>query len=280
MGPSPLTFSIDVEDHRPHAGSWPARHPELTRRLLSMLEVRGVRATVFVVGEEAERNPDLVREILAGGHELALHGWRHTPLPDLGPASFREEVRRGHQRLSDMAGEPVAGFRAPTASLTPASVWAHEILAEEGFVYSSSVIPVRNPLYGFPGAPGDPFRWPSGLAEFPLPVTRLGSLGLPHLGGVYLRVLPWPLIAYVRNHLESSPVPCTYCHPYDIDPEEPRWSIPGVPWWGLHLLWFRRRQMLPKLARLLDTWPVGPPLRERIHEIDDAVTFDPCGGAE
>lgn len=277
MGPAPLTFSIDVEDHRPHPEAWPSRHPDLTRRLLAMLEPRGVRATVFIVGEEAEQHPDLVREIVAGGHEVGLHGWQHTPLPELGPVRFREHVRRGRHRLAELGGRPVVGFRAPTASVTPASVWAHEILAEEGFVYSSSVIPVRNPLYGFPGAPGHPFRWPSGLVEFPLPVAGLGSVGLPHLGGVYFRVLPWPLIALIRNHLETSPVPCTYCHPYDIDPTEPRWSIPGVPRWGIPLLWWRRRGMLDRLARLLDTWPVGPPLAERVTSLRGAEVFDPVG---
>lgn len=277
MAPNPLTFSVDVEDHRPSDDAWPVRFPDLTRRLLAMAEQRGVRGSIFVVGEVAEAYPDLVREIAAGGHELALHGWEHVPLTELSPEVFRQHLRRGRAVLEDLTGQEVIGFRAPTASITPASAWAPDILAEEGFRYSSSVIPSRNPLFGWPGAPNDVFRWSSGIAEFPLPVTGTRTVGLPHLGGVYLRVLPWPVIAFVRNHLEHATVPGIYCHPYDIDPDEPRWAIPGVPAWGVRLLWLRRRGMLAKLARMLDTWPVGPPLAERLHEVEGAPVFSTGG---
>src|SRR6186997_3542316 len=141
---SPITFTLDLEDHRP-SSDVPVRFPDATRRILDWLDGLGVRGTVFVVGEVAEAEPGLVRDVAGRGHELALHGWQHTPLTELDPASLRDDLTRGKALLEDLGGAPVTGFRAPTFSLVPDSRWATDVVAEAGFTYSSSVLPARNP---------------------------------------------------------------------------------------------------------------------------------------
>lgn len=271
---APLTFTLDVEDHRPHDG-WPVRYPSKAREILDFVAARGVRATVFIVGECAEAHPDLVADIVAAGHELALHAWRHVALDAVDPERFRAETARGKAVVEDLTGVEVVGFRAPTASLVPATSWAVDVLGDLGFGYSSSVIPAHNPLFGWPGAPQGPFRWPNGLIELPIPVAGVGPYGLPHLGGVYFRVLPWPLVRLARSLLERTSVPNLYCHPYDFDPDEPRWEVPDVARWSLPLLWWNRARMFTKLDRLLRSGPVGPPLRERLEDLGDLPVFAP-----
>jgi polysaccharide deacetylase family protein (PEP-CTERM system associated) len=276
---APLTFSLDVEDHRPDPAPWPERFPAYTHQVLDFLAERGVRGTFFVVGEVGERHPDLVRAIAAAGHEIALHSWRHVALTEVAPADFQAGVRRGKAVLEDITGQAVLGFRAPTASLVPSTYWAVDALGEEGFRYSSSVISAHNPLFGWPGAPRDVFRWPNGLLELPIPVASIGSIGLPHLGGVYFRVVPFPLVRLARHLLERTQVPNLYCHPYDFDADEPRWAVDDVPRWATFLLWLNRRRMVAKLDRLFATGPVGPPLAERLAGLGAAPAFSPAVAA-
>jgi polysaccharide deacetylase family protein (PEP-CTERM system associated) len=276
---APLTFSLDVEDHRPPDATWPARFPDYTRRVLAFLADRGIRGTFFVVGEVGADHPDLVRDIVAGGHEVALHSWRHVALTEVDPDTFRTEVVRGKAVLEDVSGQPVVGYRAPTASLVPSTSWAVDALAEAGFRYSSSVISAHNPLFGWPGAPRDVFRWPCGLVEIPIPVASVGSIGLPHLGGVYFRVLPFPVVRAARRLLERTRIPNLYCHPYDFDADEPRWTVGDVPRWAVGLLWLNRSRMFAKLGRLFDSGPVGPPLVERLATLGGAPVFTPAEAA-
>lgn len=257
----PVTFTLDLEDHRPDDNAFAERYPQLTRRLLAHLAARHVRASVYIVGEVAERHPDLVREIAARGHEVGLHAWRHAPLATRTPAQFREETERGRALLQELSGQEVAGYRAPMYSLVPETTWAVPILSELGFGYSSSTLPGSNPLYGFPGLPNRPFRWPTGLVEFPSPMLRLGPWAVAPLGGTYLRVLPWPVVAGAARWLPSDVLRHTYCHPYDFDPDEPYWYVGDVPRVLNRLLWWGRRGMLRRIDRLLGA-NAGPPLGE------------------
>jgi peptidoglycan-N-acetylglucosamine deacetylase len=168
--PAPITFTLDLEDHRPHPAV-EARYPAVTREILAALDERGITGTFFIVGEIAEAEPDLVREIAAAGHELGLHGWRHQVLTTMTPAVLADHVRQGKALLEELGQREVVGFRAPTFSLVAATVWATDVLLEAGYRYSSSVLPGPSPLFGFPGAPRDPFRWPNGLAELPVATT-------------------------------------------------------------------------------------------------------------
>ena len=143
----PVTFTLDLEDHRPD-DSVPSRYEQVMARALPFLEERNVIGTVFVVGRLAAASPGLIREVAAAGHEIALHSWAHVHLTEQTPAEFAEETRRGKDLLEDLAGQEVVGFRAPTFSLVSASQWAVDVLTEQGFTYSSSVLGAANPLYG------------------------------------------------------------------------------------------------------------------------------------
>lgn len=257
----PVTFTLDLEDQRA-PGDPVARYVDATSRLLEFLAERDVRGTVFVEGELAERSPELVKEVAAAGHEIGLHGWRHVSLTTLTPDQFRRDAARGRALLEDITGTSVTGFRAPMFSLVPESRWATDVLAELGFGYSSSVLPARNPLFGDPTCPARPFRWPSGLLELPCPVMRVGAVGLPFLGGVYLRTLPTPVVQSAGAVAGRDQLLWVYCHPYDLDPDEPFWVVPEVGPWGSRLLWYNRRHMLAKLARVL-AGRAAPPLGER-----------------
>lgn len=269
-----VSLTLDLEDHRPDA-TWPRRYPEMTRRILDLLDEHDARASVYVVGTLAREDPDLVAEVARRGHEVGLHGWEHVPLTSLDPPEFAEGVRRGKQLLEDLIGAEVVGYRAPTFSLVPESAWATEILAEAGFKYSSSILAARSPLFGWPGAPRSAFRWPSGLLELPAPLLGMGSLALPVLGGVYLRTLPWPVVAAGRRWART-PVPWIYCHPYDFDTGEEYWVVPDAGRLGSRLLWYGRKRMVRRVRRLLRNG-AGPPLGEQLLWFGDAPTFDPVG---
>ncbi len=267
--PPLVTFSFDVEDHRPDDQA-ELRLLDATRDVLAFCADRGIVGSVFVVGEVVRDHPDLVREIAAQGHELGLHGWSHAPITELSPEDFRSQTARGRDLLAETVGQEIIGFRAPTFSLVPETVWATEILAELGFRYSSSILPAWSPLYGFPGLPREPFTWPSGLLELPAPIIKVGSLGLPVVGGTYLRTMPWPLVRAGLRERPLGPVPFTYCHPYDFDTGERFWVVPGVGRVGSVLLWYGRRRMFRRVERLVADG-FGPPLRDRLDQVSAEV---------
>lgn len=268
----PLVCSFDLEDHRPRPDAWPERFTAQTHRVLDWMDERGVVATVFVVGSLAEANPSLVREVVARGHELALHHWDHVQLTLMTPDEFRDGIRRGKAVLEDLVGQPCVGYRAPTASLVRRTVAATEILAEEGYAYSSSVIPARNPLFGFDGLPEHPFRWPSGLAEFPVQVGGVGPLQVPYVCGTYLRVLPWAAIDRLRRTRPWSAGAGTYFHPYDVDEGEPFFWLDDAGWMS-PLVWLNRKGMFDRLDRLFADGALGP-YRDLLHLADEGGTVD------
>ncbi|GIU83433.1 MAG: hypothetical protein KatS3mg008_0208 [Acidimicrobiales bacterium] len=263
-----VTITLDVEDHSPHGAD--PRLEKATREVFDFLAEEGVRATVFFVGEVACRLPRLVEDAVAAGHEVALHGWVHVPLTRLEPTTFRDHLERGKDAIASAVGVEPTGFRAPTCSLVPSTLWAVDVLAESGFEWSSSVLPASNPLFGWPGAPRRPFRWRSGLVEIPAPVAGVGRLALPILGGVYFRVLPSLVVRAALDRLPSTPVEFLYCHPYDFDVEEPFWVVPEVGRFGSRLLWYGRRRMFEKVRHLVRRRGAAPPLGERVALLDAA----------
>lgn len=266
----PVTFTLDLEDHRPDDRA-PFRVPAILDDVLSLLDEGGVVGTFFVVGSLADDHPDLVRRIAAAGHEVGLHAWHHQPLTEIGPGAFRIQTARGRSLLEELTGRAVHGYRAPTFSLVESSVWVTEVLTDLGFTYSSSVLPARNPLFGWPGAPSGPFRWPSGLVELPAPVAGLRGFALPYLGGVYFRVLPaW--IVRVLHGLVVPDAAWLYCHPYDFDTGEKFWVVPDAGRLGSRLLWLNRSRMRGKVERLLRDG-AGPPLGQRVAQLGPLPTF-------
>jgi hypothetical protein len=148
-----------------------------------------------------------------------------------------------------------------------------DVIAAAGFAYSSSVLPARSPLFGDPTLPTAPFRWPNGLVELPCPVVRLGPVGLPYLGGVYLRALPGALSAAARRRLARDQLLWTYCHPYDFDPDEPYWVVPEAGRLGSRLLWYNRRRTFTKIDALLRDG-AAPPLAERVATLGALPTCE------
>ena len=244
-----ITFTMDVEDPRP-SPEMPKRYDRMTREVLRMLDSLAIQGTFFIVGSLAKQDPVLVQDIANAGHEVALHSMDHIPLPKQSPDQFRAETLAARRLLQDQSCQEVLGYRAPIFSLTRDSLWATDILKELGFQYSSSVLPAKNPLFGFPGAPTVPFRWPSGLLEIPAPITRLGPLVLPYLGGIYFRYLPQRFITTRLRRASEHDALWLYSHPYDFDAEEPLYRIKNSSWLVSLLLWFRRAGTLQKLERL------------------------------
>lgn len=259
-----VSFTIDVEDHwADPAGE--LRYEQLAWEVLGWLERLGVRGTWFFVGELAQRHGDLVAAVAAAGHEIGVHGWTHTPLPELSPDRFRQDVRRAKGVLEDLGGTEVLGFRAPTYSLVKKSLWATEILAEEGYRYSSGVSSRRNPLWWYPGVPSHPFRWPSGLLETSGEFGRVGRYVYYFGGGTFLRATPWWMVREGFAQWANQGVAFMYCHPYDFDPGEERFRIPDVPAVLSPLLWAGRRNMWSRVEALLGD--AAPPLAERLDEL-------------
>lgn len=263
----PLTVTFDLEDNRLSAAQ-EARFVPMSERFLDFVEQRGITATVFIVGEIARTHPALVRRVAEGGHEIGLHGLRHVALADVGPNRLEEELRQGRQLLEDVVQSPVAGFRAPIFSLTPATSWAVGSIGAAGFGYSSSVLPAANPLHGWPGAPLTPFRWENGLVELPCPVGGLGSARIPFLGGIYLRYVPMPLARRFLRGLERQVIAWSYSHPYDIDTDEPFFKMPYAGWLTSRILHTRRGATLPALdARINAAGGPGRPLGEAAAQL-------------
>jgi polysaccharide deacetylase family protein (PEP-CTERM system associated) len=231
-------FTIDVEEHfqvsafevaipREQWDKLPSRVVANTRRLLALLDCHGVKATFFVLGWTAKRHPALVREIEAAGHEIASHGFWHRIIYEQSPAEFRADIRLGRDVLQDIVGRRVTAYRAPSFSITRRSLWAREILVEEGFEVDSSVFPVRHDRYGIPDAPLDIhcIDTPAGpLWEFPPSVARVGGMRLPVGGGGYFRLYPLRLTTALlrRIHRVDRRPFLFYVHPWEVDPSQPR----------------------------------------------------------
>ena len=231
-------MSIDVEDYfhvsvfdgivpRSAWRDMESRVVANTSRLLDIFDEYGVRSTFFVLAWVGERYPALVRTIAQRGHEVASHGYAHRLVYDQTRSAFRDDVRRAKAILEDACGRQVAGYRAPSYSITPRSLWALDVLIEEGYQYDSSIFPIRHDRYGIPVSDRRPYpihRAGGTLIEVPGSTTRIGPLNLPVAGGGYFRILPynWTRWGIARvNELEARPA-VFYLHPWEIDPEQPR----------------------------------------------------------
>jgi polysaccharide deacetylase family protein (PEP-CTERM system associated) len=233
-----------------------------TRRLLELFGQASTRATFFVLGQVAETFPDLVREIRARGHELGSHGHGHWRLDAIGPERFREELQRSTAAIERAAGVRPVGHRAPEFSITPATPWAFEVLASEGFRYDSSVFPIRHPRYGVPDAPTAPYFVRSGLREFPLATLELAGRRIPAAGGGYLRFLPYTIIERAVKQANARGHPAiVYIHPYEFDPEPLRFadSLPTLrARVFVEMQNAFRHRAASRLSRLLETFEFGP----------------------
>ena len=233
-------LTVDVEDYfqvqafascveRSTWTAFPSHVEANTDRLLDLFARTQTKATFFTLGWVAERLPDLVRRIVAGGHELASHGYGHELVHKLSPQAFHQDVDRARQILQDVGGVEVLGYRAPTFSIGPGNAWAFDVLADTGHRYSSSVYPVKHDLYGAPGTPREPYRpIDRPFLELPMTTLKLGKSTLPISGGGYFRLVPYRLfrLAWSRFHESETRPGIFYIHPWEIDDRQP--SIRGA----------------------------------------------------
>jgi len=237
-------FTVDVEDYFQvegfagaiDRGSWEGFRTRVgasTSTLLDLLAKRGVHATFFVLGWVARKHPEIVRQISAAGHEIASHGMSHRLIYTQTPAEFRRETRDAKALLEDLAQRPVEGYRAATYSITRRSLWALDILCEEGFSYDSSIFPMRHDRYGIPDAEPKPhvLTTPGGgrLVEFPISVLRYHGAKVPVAGGGYFRLFPYGFTRWALRRLnEQQQEFVFYVHPWEVDPEQPRVKEAGA----------------------------------------------------
>lgn len=266
-----ISFTIDLED--PYGRYEPnGRYVAMTRRILEVCDEFRYKATFFVVGRTAAAAPNLIKEIAAKGHEIAWHSHAHVPLTQEQPARFRRECREDKNRLEQLAGKSVIGFRAPGFSLTPESLWALDIAAEFGFLYSSSIMPTKISRFGFPDAPRTPFLWPNGMIELPLPVAKVGQFAIPYLGGIYLYALPWGLTQRWISRASAREMLWTYTHPYDFDRGQRFEPMPNTPLWISLVLWLARRKAEAKIWKILGLGQALT-LGERIGDLTSLDTY-------
>jgi len=198
-----------------------------TRRILSLLEKHQTRATFFVLGWIAEKCPSLIKEITAGGHEIASHGYGHELIYKLTPNEFHKDIKRSKEILESITATPILGYRAPSFSITPESKWAIDVLKDLGFTYDSSIFPTSfHNRYGFNGSSSLPFRFGNGLFEIPLSTYRFGGANFPLAGGGYFRLFPYAYFRHFFQRLNKHGKPIVfYLHPWELDPGQPKMKV-------------------------------------------------------
>ncbi|MDH2132586.1 DUF3473 domain-containing protein [Sphingobium yanoikuyae] len=202
-----------------------------TDAVLDLFAQADVTATFFTLGWVAERYPALMRRIAEAGHEVASHGYDHARVFTFTPEQFRADLRKARAILEDASGQKVSGYRAPSFSIDPRTPWAHPILAEEGYAYSSSVAPIRHDHYGWPDSPR--FAWKpvagSDLLELPVTTAKLGQRTLAAGGGGFFRLLPYGFSRWAIRQVngQAQRPAIIYFHPWEIDPDQPR--VAGAP---------------------------------------------------
>ena len=236
-------MTIDVEDYfqvsafessidRAQWERLPWRVERNTNRILDLFDEAGVKATFFTLGWVAERFPNLVKRIVAEGHELASHGYSHVRVTQQQPGEFRADVDKTKKLLEDVGGVAVQGYRAASYSIGAGNLWALDELRLAGYGYSSSIYPVRHDLYGMPEASRFAFRprGDDGILEIPITTIRIGNKNLPCGGGGFFRLYPYAVSRWALrkvNQAEGQPG-MFYFHPWEIDPDQPRQNGIGI----------------------------------------------------
>tara|TARA_R110002110_G_scaffold76898_2_gene202296 strand:+ start:6619 stop:7536 length:918 start_codon:yes stop_codon:yes gene_type:complete len=279
-------MTVDVEDYfqvsamEPHVprAAWettPLRVQANVERILALFAEYGVKATFFTLGWVAERHPEMVRRIVAEGHELASHGWEHIRVNTQQPEAFRADVTRTKALLEDVGGVAVNGYRAASYSIGRDNLWALDVLADAGYRYSSSIAPIKHDLYGMPEAPRFAFAAASGrLTEIPVTTLPLAGRNINCGGGGWFRLFPygfsrWALRRINQREGQSGHF---YFHPWEIDPEQPRPAGVSAKTRFRHYLNLER--MEPRLRRLL-----GDFRWDRMDRVFAGQIADPAGEA-
>lgn len=240
-------LSIDVEEwFHPEAvqhlfppDSWDSKESRLegnVEKLLALFDSRKARATFFVLGWTARKYPQIIKKMVAAGHEVATHGNSHRMVTKLTPESFREDLAESISTIQDISGEKVFGFRAPTFSIVKETQWAWEIMLDSGLEYDSSVYPIWHDRYGIPDAPRQPYvafeKEQKKLVEFPMPTLKIGNKNFPFGGGGYLRIFPLSFTKYAIKKFNKEGLPAIlYAHPWEFDSGQQRLALGKIQTW-------------------------------------------------
>jgi polysaccharide deacetylase family protein (PEP-CTERM system associated) len=288
-------MSVDVEDYfqvsafdavvaRDAWDGFESRVEPNTERLLRLFDDCAVKATFFVLGWVAERHRALVARIVAAGHEIASHGYGHRLIYEQAPEEFRTDLRRSKDILEDASGTRVRGYRAPSYSITKQSLWALDVLVDEGFEYDASIFPVHHDRYGIPDAPRDIHRLErsrGALVEVPPSTVRLGGVNLPIAGGGYFRLLPfwWTRWGVARvNAVERRPV-IFYLHPWEVDPDQPRLQASALSRLRHYRNLHKTEPRLRALCREFRFAPIAELLRTTVPAMPPTPLVASSGGA-
>ncbi|WP_241505780.1 XrtA system polysaccharide deacetylase [Parahaliea mediterranea] len=229
-------MTVDVEDYyqvsafesavsRSEWDDMPCRVEANVDRILALFDTAGIKATFFTLGCVASKHPEMVRRIVAQGHELASHGWSHVRVTQQARSEFGADIRRTKATLEEIGGCAVQGYRAASYSIGGANLWALDELADAGYRYSSSIVPIRHDLYGMPEAPRFPFAAAEGrLLEIPVSTVTLAGRNFSCGGGGWFRLYPYALSRWCLRRINEveGESGIFYFHPWEIDPAQPR----------------------------------------------------------
>lgn len=273
-------LSVDVEDYfHVEAFSrvirredWDQYEPRVERntdQVLALLDECGVCGTFFILGWVAERHPRLVRRIRDAGHETACHSYWHRPVYQLSREAFREDTRKAKSLLEQITGAPIWGYRAPSFSVVRKSLWALEVLVEEGFRYDASIFPIHHDTYGIPDWNPRPQWVPTEagrILEIPGSTVPMFGTNFPCGGGGYLRLLPLGVTLTALRQISRTPgyQPVLYVHPWEFDPDQPRIQAGMLSRFRHYTGLSRTRN---RMRRILETFPV----RRMADMLDDAL---------
>ena len=254
-------MTVDVEDwfqvgafenviNRDDWDDLPCRVDRNTHEILDLFADKDVKATFFTLGWVAERYPNLIKRIVRDGHELASHGYSHYRVTQQSRAEFEEDINKTKKMLEDLGGTEVIGYRAPSYSIGQENLWAHEVIEDAGYLYSSSVYPIVHDHYGMPDAPRFPYMCRENLLEIPISTLIKAGKTMPIGGGGYFRLFPYCVskwaVGSVNNNEEQSTL--FYFHPWEIDPDQPRQKNASAKSRFRHYL--NLKKMKPRLERL------------------------------
>jgi polysaccharide deacetylase family protein (PEP-CTERM system associated) len=275
-------FQVSNLEHIIAYDDWDGCKPRLvdnTRRLLEVLAGADVKATFFVLGWNAVRFPELVREVREAGHEIGSHGFAHQCVFDLTPESFAADLELANEAIQTACGERPRCYRAPSFSVTPRSLWAFDVIESGGFLVDSSVFPIFHERYGFTSAPRLPrlvrLNGQAKLVEAPPSTIRLLGRNYPFAGGAYFRILPQRVVEAFCRRLNRRGEPVIfYLHPWELDPDIPRFRLSPFRRYRSYVHLDRTAE---RLARLLRRFEFGP-LSRALEEYRPTAEWDPFRG--
>lgn len=261
-------FSVDVEEwfhildvpSTPALAEWAAQPSRVEASFRSMLDVfaeKKVHTTLFFLAWVVERYPHLVREAVAGEHEIASHGYAHELVYRQDQATFSADITKAKNIIEQAAGVAVRGYRAPGFSVTSETPWFFDAVAEAGYTYDSSVFPGERGHGGLPGALAVPHLVPTAhgnLVEFPISLSSMLGKPMYFFGGGYLRFFPYSLmLSKAKSVLKEERPVVFYLHPREVDPEHPRLPMSAK---RRFMTYHSLRSTMPKMRRLFDDLPM------------------------